>query len=113
MSDLSYGGIFAALYNMSEYGNVGFRVNLRDIRVNQCAIEICEMFNVNPYELESMGALLFTTDAPDEMLAMLNDNGVECALIGTVNAGCRKEIVNLDELRSLEMPGVDEVYRFL
>ena len=62
MHDASEGGIFAALWDMAEYSGTGLDIDLRHISVKQEIIEICELFNINPYILDSMGCLLMTCE---------------------------------------------------
>ena len=83
MHDVSEGGIFGALWDMSEYGHTGLDVDIRSISVRQEIIEICELLNVNPYELESMGCLLMTSDNDCDIINILkkNINTIENAFI--------------------------------
>lgn len=64
MHDLSQGGIFTALWEMAERAGVGLEVDLKRIPVKQETIELCEYFDINPYNLYSAGALLIGTDRP-------------------------------------------------
>ena len=45
--------LLSALYSLAKENKCGYEVNLRDIPVRQFTIEICELFGLNPYELES------------------------------------------------------------
>lgn len=113
MHDVSEGGIFAALWDLAEAAKVGLQVDFKKIPVKQEIIEICEIFDMNPYELESTGALLCVTGNGNELVKKLTDNGVRAAVIGTVTQGHDKIIVNVDETRYLDAPKVDELYRFI
>ena len=84
MHDVSEGGIFGALWDMCEYGNVGLDVDIRSIPVRQEIIEICELFNVNPYELQSLGCLLMTADNDCDIINILNSNNIPAAVIGRI-----------------------------
>lgn len=113
MHDVSEGGIFAALWDMAEYSGVGLEVDLRQIPVKQEIIEICELFNINPYILDSMGCLLMTCENGCDIINMLHQNGIEAAVIGKITKGNDRIIHNSEEDRFLGLPEQDEIYRFI
>lgn len=113
MHDVSEGGIFAALWDMAEYSGVGIEVDLRQIPVKQEIIEICELFNINPYILDSMGCLLMTCENGCDIINMLHQNGIEAAVIGKITDGNNRIIHNTEEDRYLGLPEQDEIYRFI
>ena len=76
-------------------------------------IEICEIFDVNPYELESCGALLMTADNGHDIIKILSDAGIKASVIGRTTADHNKILRNDDEVRYLDTPNRDEVYRFI
>lgn len=113
MHDVSEGGIFAALWDMAEYGNVGLSIDFRAIMVCQEIIEICEMFNVNPYCLESLGCLLMTSDNGCDIVNTLNAAGIEASVIGRTTDSNQRIIHNQEEDRFMELPAQDEIYKFI
>lgn len=113
MHDVAEGGIFAALWDMAQAGNIGLEVDFRSIPVKQEIIELCEMYDINPYKLESDGALLIATDDGDAMVKLLENAGIKAAVIGRTTQGNDRIIHNLDEVRYLDTPQRDEIYRFL
>lgn len=113
MHDVSEGGIFGALWDMAEYSGVGLEVDLRQIPVKQEIIEICELFNINPYILDSMGCLLMTCENGCDIINMLHQNGIEAAVIGKVTSGNDRIIHNSEEDRFLGLPEQDEIYKFI
>lgn len=60
--DVSQGGIFGALWELANGAGVGLEIDLKKLPVRQETIEICEFFNLNPYELSSAGCLLMTAE---------------------------------------------------
>ena len=110
MHDVSEGGIFGALWDMCEYGNVGLDVDIRSIPVRQEIIEICELFNVNPYELQSLGCLLMTADNDCDIINILNSNNIPAAVIGRIVNGNQRILHNKDEERFLTLPNQDEIF---
>lgn len=113
MHDVSEGGIFAALWDFAENSRVGIDVDFRKIPVCQEIIEICELFDINPYKLDSTGCLLMTADNGCDIVNLLEHAGIKAAVIGSVISGNDKLIRNLDEVRYLDTPEPDEVYRFI
>ncbi len=111
MHDVSEGGIFAALWDMCEYGHTGLDVDIRSIPVKQEIIEICELLNINPYELESMGCLLMTSDSDCDIINILNSCNIEAHVIGRVTKGSKRILHNREEDRFLDLPKQDELYR--
>lgn len=111
MHDVSEGGIYGALWDMCEYGHTGLEVDIRSILVRQEIIEICELLNINPYELESMGCLLMTADDDCDIINVLNNHNIQASVIGRVTKGNKRILHNKDEERYLDLPKQDEVYR--
>lgn len=110
MHDVSEGGVFGALWDMCEYGHMGLDVDIRSIPVKQEIIEICELLNINPYELESMGCLLMTSDIDCDIINILNNCGIPASVIGRVTKGNKRILHNRDEERFLDLPKQDELY---
>ncbi len=113
MLPVSSGGIYAGLWNLSEVTGLGFDVDFREIPVCQEIIEICEMYNINPYELESTGCLLMTFSKECDIIRMLHDNGIPVCVIGTLQDNNDKIIRNAGEVHFLESPQPDEVYKIM
>ena len=113
MHDASEGGIFAALWDMAEYSGTGLDIDLRHISVKQEIIEICELFNINPYILDSMGCLLMTCENGCDIVNIMKQNGIEAAVIGKITDGNNRIIHNTEEDRYLGLPEQDEIYRFI
>ena len=111
--DLSNGGVFASLWEIGERAGCGLKVNLKSIPLRQETVEICEFFEINPYQLLSGGALLFATDDGEKLVDDLKNAGIPASVIGFLQEGNRKDIINEDESRFLEMPQADEIHKIL
>ena len=111
--DLSNGGVFAGLWEMAQKAGCGLKVDLKKIPLRQETVEICEFFEINPYQLLSGGALLFATDSGERLVADLEEHGIPAAIVGTLEDSNDKIIVNLDETRFLELPQADEIHKVL
>ena len=113
MHDMSSGGIWAALWDMAEYSSVGFMVDFKAIPVRQEIIEICEIFDINPYELESVGSIIMTSNYGNKVVEQLIKCGIPAAVIGKITEGNQKIIRNQDEIRYLDSPKPDEILKLM
>lgn len=113
MHDVRNGGIFGALWEISRKLGVGLCVDLKKIPVRQETIEICEFYNLNPYELISGGMLIMLTRDGQRLAEDLENEGINGIVIGSTNDGNDKIIVNQEEIRYLEPPVPDEINKLL
>lgn len=104
MHDTSKGGVFAAIWELSEYLKCGMNVDLKTIPIRQETIEFCEYFDMNPYFICSQGGLLVVTKNGELLVDKIRKTGKVAALIGHTTVGCEKAIINNDEKRFLEPP---------
>ena len=110
MHDASQGGIFAALWELAESAGVGLEVDLKKLPVRQETIEICEFFELNPYEISSAGCLLMTTEDGVGLTSVLQKEGIPAVIVGRTTAGNDRVLFNEDEKRFLEPPKADQMY---
>lgn len=113
MHDVSRGGIFAALWELAERGEVGIEVDLKKIPVRQETIEVCEILEVNPYELYGAGSLLIVSDKGNQLLQELEKQGIEAAIIGKIAKDNGRVVINGEEIRFLDRPKTDSMEIFL
>lgn len=111
MHDVTEGGIFGALWEMGEASGVGLIADLKKIPIRQETIEICELFDINPYLLISSGSMLMGTDHGNLLVEQLGKQGIPAAVIGRVTEGNDRIIVNGEEKRFLEPAGSDQLYK--
>ena len=111
--DLSNGGVYAGLWDMAARAGCGLKADLKSIPVRQETVEICEFFEVNPYQLLSGGAVLFATEKAEELVAELQNNDIPASIVGILTEGNDKIVNNSDETRFLEMPQTDEIHKIL
>ncbi len=111
MQDIHNGGVFGGLWELSEQLKKGFSVDVRSIPIKQETVEICERVDANPYELSSMGALLIVAKDGKTLVEKLQENGIAAQIIGTVTNNNDKLLLNKDEKRFLDKPGIDEIHR--
>lgn len=113
MHDVTEGGIFGALWEVAAASSVGIEVDLKKIPIKQETIEICEVFEINPYMLMSSGCMLMSTDNGNALVEALAKEGISSAIIGKVIEGNDRVIINDEERRFLEPPKTDELYKAL
>ncbi len=58
LHDVSYGGVYKALYQLAEAQNTGIEVRHEGLRIRQSVIELCEVLGINPYLMLGTGGLL-------------------------------------------------------
>lgn len=105
------GGILGALWRLSKSNGTGMEIEMKRIPVLQQTIEICEYFRLNPYQLTSAGCFLFTADDGKQAVQMLTDKGIPAKIIGRTMPGKGKIIRNGEEIRYLDRPAPDEIYK--
>lgn len=111
MCQITDGGILAALWNMAEASGVGVEVDLKKIAVKQETIEICEYFQLNPYQMTSAGSVLFMTDDGKELTDLLLRKGIQAEVIGRSTADRERVIYNQEEKRYIDRPAQDELLK--
>ena len=111
MHDVTRGGVFGALWELSLKAGTGLDVDLRKIPIRQETVEICEFFGVNPYTLLSGGCLMMVTKDGNGLVARLLEQGIPAVVVGHLTTGNDKIIRNGEEIRFLDRPQADEIYR--
>ena len=111
MHDISSGGIYGALYELSEAAGVGLEIDLRAIPIRQETVEICEYLGLNPYYLKSGGSMLMVCDHGQELVRLLEKEGIYAAVIGRTTSENAKAVINEGEISYLERPKADELLK--
>ena len=111
MHDASEGGIFAALWELAEGAGVGLTIDLKKIPLRQETVEVCECCGVNPYELLSGGCLVMTTENGAALVETLEAEQIPAVVIGRITDKSGRIIRNEDEVRYMDRPGMDEIYK--
>ena len=99
------GGVLSGLWKMAEASGVGLEVDLRSVPIRQETIEICEIFDVNPYKLMSGGSVLLGIQGGDAFVQELRREGIMAAVIGQTNSGNDRLLYSGGNARYLERPG--------
>ena len=110
MHDVSRGGIFGALWELAQRAGVGLEIDMKKIPVRQETIEICEFFELNPYELLSGGCLLMAADNGRRLADALTREGIPAAVIGRTTSGKDRVVFHDGERRYLDRAKTDQIY---
>lgn len=111
MHDITEGGIFGALWEMAEASGVGLEIELKKIPIRQETVEICEIYDLNPYCLISSGSMLISTKNGHDLVRNLEKAGIAGTVIGKAIPGNDRVLINDEERRFLEPPKSDEIYK--
>lgn len=111
MHDVTEGGIFGALWEMAESAGVGLDIDLKKIPIRQETVEVCEYFDINPYELISSGSMLMAASDGNGLVRALEAAGISAVCIGKVTDGNDRVLLSGEERRFLEPPKADELYK--
>lgn len=113
MQAIREGGVFGGLWQLAQANGVGLVIDLKQIPVKQETIEVCEFYDVNPYELLSGGSMLMITEGGTRLAALLAEQGISAAVIGRTTDNNDRILVNDEEKRFLEPARHDSLYRVL
>ncbi len=111
MHDVSYGGVYGALWQLGARLNHGIRINHLQIPIKQETVEICEFYDINPYMLEGTGALLVVTNKGDELVSELLSKNINASVVGAVTEDKERVVVLSEEKRFLAPVKGDEIYK--
>lgn len=112
MHDASEGGIFATLWELAEGAGVGLTVDLKKLPIRQETVEVCEYLGANPYELKSGGCLIMTTEDGLGLVSALESEGIPAVVVGKLTDSNDRIILNEEEVRYMDRPKQDELYKF-
>lgn len=113
MHDITEGGVFGALWEMAESAGVGLTVDLKKLPIKQTTVEICNYFDINPYELMSSGSMLIVTDNGYDLVRELEREHIHGTVVGKITDSNDRIVINGEETRFLEPPKTDELYKAL
>ena len=113
MHDITEGGVFGALWEMASGSGVGLEVDMKKIPIRQETVEICEYFGLNPYQIMSSGSMMIVTDQGHELVRRLEAEGIHGTVIGRTTGGNDRILRNGEDVRYLDKPQPDELYKVL
>lgn len=111
MFPVGEGGVFATLWKLAEQFGVGLQIDLKSIPIRQETVEICNYYDINPYELQATGSMLICTDRAEDVVALLEQEKIKATIIGKTTSGNDRLVINGEEKRFLTPAGIDEIYK--
>ncbi|MGI6094514.1 MAG: AIR synthase family protein [Lachnospiraceae bacterium] len=111
MHDITEGGVFGALWEMGSGADVGMDIDLKKIPIRQETVEVCEVFDLNPYILMSSGSMLIAADNGEKLVRALKEAGIHAAVVGKATEGNDRILRNGEEIRYMDKPQSDELYK--
>ena len=102
------GGFLSALWKMAEASEVGLEADFRKVPIRQETIEVCEIFDLNPYKLQADGAVLIGICGGEALVQRLRNEGFMAEVIGQTKPGDDMEQITADILKFIE-EGADMV----
>ncbi len=96
------GGVYSAVWELAENAGLGARIQLKEVPLQQETVEVCDYFNISPYQLLSVGAVLLTATHGQKVLAELAAAGIPAVIIGHLTDDNDRVVLNEEEVRFLE-----------
>ena len=113
LTDLSEGGLYAALWQLARKARCGLRIDLPSVPVLQETIEFANHYDIDPYKMRSAGSLLAVTHDADALTARLAESGIPAAVIGSLSQDNDKVLIGGGEIRYLDLPQPDELLKIM
>lgn len=107
------GGIMNTLWTLFDEYRLGFEIQLRALPIRQETVEVCEVFDVNPYRLRSDGCVVLAAENGGDLVRRLREKEIYAAVIGKVKAGIKRRILNGETESFLDRPKPDELYKII
>jgi hydrogenase expression/formation protein HypE len=114
MHDATECGIWGGLYEIGQSSGLGVRIYKDKIVVEDCVLEICEYFGIDPYASISEGTLILTcrAQAADQIVQALNDKNIKASVVGELTEPEKGMIlVSRGREGKLEHPIVDPFWK--
>lgn len=107
------GGIFKALGELAKIAGRGLEVDIKNIPVRQEVIEICNFFDISPYEMKSKGMVLLVLKEPEALVEYFKSEGIPATVIGKIRDDNDKLILNGEAVRYLDKIKQDSIDKIL
>ena len=109
--NVSEGGILAALWELLDSAGLGMDIDLKRIPIRQETVELTEYFGLNPYQMLSTGSYLMAVEDGQALVEALAEAGIPASVIGKTTSEKARIIRRDEEVRYLDRPAMDELYR--
>ncbi len=106
-------GIYKALWDLGEELSAGFNLNMRRFPIAQHTVEICEFFDISPYELYSKGAVCIASACGTKTVEKLGLLGINAALVGYTTDNNDRLLYYDEEARFLKYTKKDALFKVI
>jgi hydrogenase expression/formation protein HypE len=114
MHDATECGIWGGLYEIAQAANLGVRVAMEQIVVEDCVPEICRYFGIDPYASISEGTLIISCrrHKAGDILKALNRKKIKASIVGELTEpGSGMVLVRNGRDEELKHPIVDPFWK--
>ena len=114
MHDATECGIWGALYEIAQAAKLGVRIEKDKIVVEDGVLEICRLFDIDPYDSISEGTLIISCRAhkADKVVDALAQKGIRSSIVGELTDASKGMVLVEDgKERPLIHPVVDPFWR--
>ncbi|MCQ2507070.1 MAG: AIR synthase-related protein [Lachnospiraceae bacterium] len=109
MLPVSDGGVSGALWRLGIAIKCGIDIDGKKICVSQDIIELCEFFDLSPYELMGDGSLIIATENGEELKNKLLCEGIKAEVIGKTSTLADKTMTFFGNKRYITKSRGDEM----
>jgi len=113
MHDVTEGGILGAAWELAEASDKGIEIYYDKILISKVTKKICKHYNIDPLRLISSGCMLICCKDGEELSRKLTEASIPNSIIGVVTEDTKKLIVLDGEVKEIEGPKSDELYKVI
>ena len=110
MHDATECGVWGGLYEIAQAAGLGVIIEKDKIVVEDCIVEICDFFNIDPYASISEGTLIISCrkHKAQEVVSALSQKGIKSSIVGELISPDKGMVLVEDgREKKLEHPIVD------
>jgi hydrogenase expression/formation protein HypE len=87
MHDATEGGVLSGLYELANSSSLGLTIDLEKIPVSSETVEICKLFQIDPYVSLSEGTLILSCNQlrAADVLTLLHEKGIDASIVGQLS----------------------------
>ncbi|SKA05316.1 AIR synthase family protein [Selenihalanaerobacter shriftii] len=112
MHDVTEGGLYGSLYELTEAANVGFIIDQQKIPLHPATEIITKTLGLNPYQLIGSGMMILTSNNGVKLVNELSKNEIKATIIGKITLQKRK--INTKETEiELNNPPQEQLYEII
>ncbi len=112
MHDITEGGLYGALSEMSQAADLGFILEKNSNMIPEAVEEITNKLHIDPYGLISSGSMLISLPEADELMHKLSERDISAFRVGKITSDDRLVREN-GICYELTWQGGDELWEFL